>query len=333
MKPTIYDIAKDAGVSIATVSHVLNNKGRVGATTRQNVLRAIAKLGYERDALASALAGRNSYTIGFIVPDINNTFFPEVLRGAEDEAFVRGYSVFICNTDDDAAKEQAYLKTLRSKRMDGIIIATGVTPGAVIDELIQDGVRVVVVARELRDVSVGTVVVDNFRGGTIAAEHLLALGHRHIGFIAEPRQITSSMQRLAGFQAALSHVPSTKLYLSEDAGFGLSTGQRIATELLTQHPVTALFAVNDQLAIGALQACQRLGLRVPQDISLIGFDDTVLAKIVQPPLTTIAQPIYELGRQAVAMTISSIESAVQSTEIIVLPGELVVRESTAVVKM
>ena len=186
MKPTIYDIARRAGVSIATVSHVLNNTGRMGETTRQNVLRAIRELGYERNTLASALAGKNSYSIAFIVPDVNNSYYSEILRGVEDEAFKLGYSVLICNTDGDMVKEQVYLKTLRSKRMDGIIIATGSTPSGVIrKELIEEGVRVAILSREIPDVSVGTVMVDNFLGGSLAANHLLSLGHRSIGIITE----------------------------------------------------------------------------------------------------------------------------------------------------
>jgi LacI family transcriptional regulator len=329
MKPTIYDIARRAGVSIATVSHVINNTGRVGSTTREKVLRVIQELGYERNTLASALAGKNSYSIGFVVPDVNNMYFAEILRGAEDEAFRLGYSVLVCNTDNDVDKELAYLKTLRNKRMDGLIIATGSTPSNVVEDLMGDNIRVTAVSREIPDVSVATVMVDNFLGGYMAAQHLLSLGHHDIAFITEPLTIGSSRERLRGFETALrAEAPEARLYLSEDCGFGIQTGTRIATEFITNYPISAIFAANDQLAVGAMQACHQLGRRVPDDISIVGFDDTVLAKIVHPPLTTIVQPMYELGRRAASLTIACIEMHQQLTETIVLKPELVIRQST-----
>ncbi|MCL6548014.1 MAG: LacI family transcriptional regulator [Alicyclobacillus sp.] len=329
MKPTIYDIAQRAGVSIATVSHVLNNTGRLRASTRQKVLRVIEELGYERNPLATALAGKNSYSIGFLIPDVNNLYFPEILRGLEDEAFRQGYSVLVCNTDNDLDKERAYVKTLVHKRMDGLIIATGGTPGEVIQELLQTGVRVTVLSREIPQVSVATVMVDNIRGGYIAAQHLLSLGHRRIGVITEPLSIASSRDRLRGFRSAVAdEAPDAQVYVPEQSGFDIDAGTRMARELLTAYPITALFAVNDQLAVGAIQACRELGRRIPEDVSIIGFDDTVLAKVVHPPLTTVAQPTYELGRRAAALTIGSIESDQQWTETLVLKPELVVRAST-----
>lgn len=334
MKPTIYDIARRAGVSIATVSHALNNTGRVGPTTRQNVLRVVQDLGYQRNAVASALAGKNSYSIALIVPDVNNAFFSELLRGAEDEAFKFGYSVLICNTDHDVVKEQAYLKTLRSKSMDGIIIATGSTPSNVVEELVEEGVAITILSREIPNVSTATVLVDNFLGGSLAAQHLSDLGHRSIGVITEPLAIGSSRERLRGFESVFTTAhPSGQLHVSRDSGFGVHTGFRLAWEMLSSHPVTAIFAANDQLAVGALQACIQLGKRVPEDISLVGFDNTILAQIVQPPLTTVAQPMYELGQKTVSLTIDSIESGQQSTETVVLMPELVVRQSTCAVRL
>ena len=203
MKPTIYDIARLSGVSTATVSHVLNNTGRVRATTQEKVLRVIKELEYQRDTTASALAGKNSYSIGFLVPDVNNLYFAEILRGVEDEAFQCGYSILICNTDHDQEKERTYLKMLRNKRMDGIIIATGSTPSAVIEELARDNIHVTVLSREIPDTSIATVTVDNYLGGYMAAQHLAMLRHRHIAFITEPLTIGSSRDRLRGFETAL----------------------------------------------------------------------------------------------------------------------------------
>lgn len=329
LKPTIYDIAERAGVSIATVSHVINNTGRVGTTTRETVLQAIHEMGYHRNAVASALAGKNSYSIGLIVPDVNNAFFSELLRGAEDEAFKFGYSVLICNTDHDVEKEQVYLRTLRSKKMDGIIIATGSAPGNIIQQLVDEGVAVTILSREIPNVSLPTVLVDNFLGGKLAAYHLTSLGHRTIAVISEPLTIGSSRERIRGFKSVLEAVaPTGQLLVAKEYGFGINAGFRITCEMLATHKFTAIFATNDQLAVGALQACNQLGKRVPDDISLIGFDNTVLAQIVHPPLTTIAQPMYELGQRSVSVTIDFLESGMLSNETIVLKPELVVRQST-----
>jgi len=328
MKATIYDIAKATGVSIATVSKVLNNTGRISEATRKKVLKAIEELGYEKSTIASALAGKNTYTIGFLLPDINNPFFAEVARGAEDAAFERGYSVLICSTDHREEKERSYLKTLRHKRMDGLVIATGTTPRETLEELMDEGVRIVLMSREIPGALIGSVMVDNHLGGQLAAEHLLSLGHRKIGMIMEPLSIGSAHDIFRGFQKAVEGTDA-ELFVSEETGFGIEAGARLAGEMLTRHEVTALFAANDELAVGVLQACRERGIRVPEDLSVVGFDNTILSRIVTPALTTVAQPIYELGRRTVHLLMDGIENESQPKNREVLEPRLIVRESTA----
>lgn len=328
MKATIYDIAKATGVSIATVSKVLNKTGRISEETRKKVLKAIEELGYEKSAIASALAGKNTYTIGFLLPDINNPFFAEVARGAEDAAFERGYSVLICSTDHREEKERAYLKTLRHKRMDGLVIATGTTPRETLEELMDEGVRIVLMSREIPGALIGSVMVDNRFGGQLAAEHLLSLGHRKIGLIMEPLSIGSAHDIFRGFQKAVEGTDA-ELFVSEETGFGIEAGARLAGDLLARHKVTALFAANDELAVGVLQACRERGIRVPEDLSVVGFDNTILSQIVTPALTTVAQPIYELGRRTVHLLMDGIENETQPKNREVLEPRLIVRESTA----
>jgi len=293
MKPTIYDVARATGVSIATVSKVLNNTGRIGAATRQRVLRAMSEMGYERNTLATALAGKNMYSIGFLLPDVNNPYFSGIVRGAEDAAFHRNYSLLICNTDNNQQKEQVYIKTLRAKGVDGIIIATGMTDPATVQDLVENGIEVVLLSRSIPDVHVPLITVDNFHGGYVAGKHLLELGHRQIGVLTEPLYIGSAKNRLEGFKQALHEAPFECSYvLYEGQGFGMSTGAHLTQRLLKEKEVTAIFAGTDQMAVGAMQVCREAGKNVPDDISILGFDDTSWARIVEPPLTTFEKPRY-----------------------------------------
>ncbi|MCL6454880.1 MAG: LacI family transcriptional regulator [Alicyclobacillus sp.] len=327
MKPTIYDIARESGVSIATVSNVLNNTGRMGPETRRKVLRAVNALGYQRSSIATALAGKKSWSIGALLPDVNNPYFSEIVRGAEDEAFSRGYSVLVCNTDHDVERERAYLRTLRHKQMDGIVIATGTTPADQIAELLTAGIHVILLAREIEGAQVPIVMVDNYQGGYLAARFLLELGHRNLGFIGEPLTLRSARDRLGGFAAAIEEAGAA-LQVVGEGGFGIEAGARLAAGLLAHHRVTAIFTGNDQLAVGALQWCLEAGFQVPHDISLMSFDDTVFSRIVRPSLTCVAQPIYDLGRQTLGMLIGAIEAGEQPARRVVLAPELMIRDST-----
>ncbi len=330
-KPTIYDIAREANVSIATVSKVINGIGRVSDATRKRVLQIVADLNFEPNVVASALAGGNTRTIGLLLPDVNNPYFSEIVRGAEDEAFGCGYSVLICNTDHNAKKEHEYIRTLRQKQMDGIAIATGSTPAQTIEELVEGKIPVVLLSRSIEGTSVATVAVDSYAGGRLAAEYLISLGHKAVGYLSEPLTVTSSVERLRGFQEVMDEQGRTTV-LPSDYGFGITTGQRMAAQLLSNPEITALFGANDQLAVGALQACREMGRKVPEQISVVGFDDTVFAKIVTPTLTTVAQPMYQLGAQTLRLLIEAIETGVQPTKSIVFPPELMIRESAGPIR-
>lgn len=337
-RATIYDIARVAGVSIATVSLVLSGKGRASAATRERIFAAVRELGYERSAIASALAGKNTHTIGLLVPDVDNPFFSEVVRGAEDAAFARGYSVLIGNTDHDRDKESAYLRTMRVKAMDGVIVATGTADPAVLSEMAQDGVRVALLSRQIPGVLGPYVGVDNRAGGYEAAAHLLALGHRSIGVVVEPLSIQSARDRLDGFLGRMAQTSDVEVRVAREEGFGIRTGELAARTLLQEFPASAIFAGNDQLAIGVLQAARSLGLRVPEDLSVIGFDDSAWARIAVPALTTIAQPMRELGQTAADLVIDQIEGGADGSGMpdespVILPFSLVVRESTGYAKI
>lgn len=334
MKLTIYDIAKATDVSIATVSKVLNNKGSVSQATREKILETVKELGYKPSTIASALAGKNTNSIVVLIPDIDNPYYSEVLRGAENEAYERGYRLLICNTENNEEKERAYLLSLQQKEMDGLLIATGTTDPQTLKKLMAENIRIVLMGREIPGFDLACVRTDNFKGGYLAGKHLVELGHRSLGVITESLRIRANLDRLHGFESALKekglhyHLFSTEQSGTTSEQYGIDSGTQQALELLSQHPITGLFASNDQFAVGALQACKKLGKRVPEDVSIVSYDDTVFSKIVSPTLTAVSISIYDAGRKTASLMIDAIENGIQPTSKVIIDPTLVIRQST-----
>ncbi|WP_445670219.1 LacI family DNA-binding transcriptional regulator [Paenibacillus sp. PL2-23] len=326
MKATIYDVAKEAGVSIATVSLVINGKGKISAERREEIRRIMLRMGYKPSMIASALTGKKTYALGLLVPDISNPFFAEIARAVEDEGQRHGYSVFICSTDNRDDKVEHYAALLEQKNVDGVIVGTGLKELSALAPLLQGGMPVAFLSRECPAAGVPTIVVDDYGGGASAAEHLIGLGHRRLAVLAEQESISSSRERVRGFRetaAAAGITLDPQLVRSSS----LKDGKASALALLSQaERPTAIFCCNDMLAIGALQAAKTAGLRIPDDCSIVGFDDTVLASVTDPPLTTIAQPIERLGQLAVQYVLREPE---RTPERVVLPPALVQRQSTS----
>lgn len=328
---TMKDVAKRAGVSVATVSHVINETRFVSEELKQRVLQAIEELDYQPDAVARSLRRKETRTIGLIVPDNSNSFFAEVARGIEDVGFEQGYSVILCNSDWNLEKELTYLDTLMAKRVDGIVFIAATTQVEHVKSLVENGTPVVVAERKMPEIEVDSVLVDNFQGGYEATKHLLDLGHRRIGCISGPWDLTPSAERVAGYKLALNR---HELQADEDlivrGDYLFESGEMAVRRFLElSAPPTAIFACNDLMAIGAMKAILEQGLRVPEDISIVGFDDIALASYLNPPLTTIAQPKYELGRMAAQLVIQRITSSgSREKREIVLESRLVVRGST-----
>ncbi|MEI7026889.1 LacI family DNA-binding transcriptional regulator [Paenibacillus sp. y28] len=327
---TIYDVAKEAGVSIATVSKVINQTGRISEKTRQHVQEIMKNLNYQPSVVASALTKKRTYTIGLLIPDLANPFFAEIARSVEDRAHELGFNLVICNTDNDLAKEERYTDLLRQKSADGIILATGVRSNTMLKKLMQQKQAIAVIARDMPSLAVDTVLVDDFLGGYLAASHLIELGHRHLAIITENLEVMSSRERLRGCRQALEEAG---LVLEDKwvrvSAFDVQGGKQTAASLLDEeHPPTAIFACNDLLGIGVIQAARERGLTVPRDLSVVGFDNTILATIIDPPLTTVAQPIQELGRQIVDLISQEINGNKGSKQRVVLLPELVIRGST-----
>ena len=326
---TISDVAREAGVSLMTVSRVVNGKEEISPATRQRVLNVIEQMGYRPSGIARGLATQRTGTLGLVVPDMANPFFSDVARGAEDRARAAGYNIFVCNTDESPQREISALDSLEEKRVDGVVLCSS--------RLHDDGLRAaldhhpaaVLVNRRLEVYHVDAVLLADREGAQAATQHLIRSGHRAVGFLAGPLTSYSSQQRSKGYRAALATAGIT---VNPDwvrpCSYEVEDGREAARVLLSDHPeLTALFCYNDLVAIGALQACADLGRRVPDDLAIVGFDDIPMADLVIPPLTTCHVPRYDLGDQAMRLLLKRIDGFAEICSEIVLPPELVVRAS------
>lgn len=331
MSVTIYDVAKAADVSIATVSKVINKKGRISDLTRERVLKVMEELDYRPSVLASALMGKNTNTLGLLIPDIINPFFAQLSRHIEDRANELNYNVIICNTDYQQEKEKNYIQLLKQKSVDGFILASGFEDPGEVERLIKEDIPVVIVAREFPLFSVNGVALNDYIGGQMAAKHLVERGHRKIGIIA--RDLWSNRERVRGFcdylqSQGLEKHPAFE-FIQDDNLTHINTGKEATEDYLTsENRPSAIFACNDLLAAGAIQAVRLQGLRIPEDIAIVGFDDTTLTKIIDPPLTTVAQPIQQMGNEIVDLMLGVIDGSVKGEKHITLMPSMKIRETT-----
>lgn len=327
---TIREVAESAGVSYATVSHVINNTRVVSPETRARVMAAMAELNYRPNALARSLRQGKTNTIGLVLPDSANPFFAEVSRSIEEEAFNKGYSVFFCNTELDTQRELFYVDVLSKKQVDGIIFIAAGDQADSLDFLVQQNMPVVMIDRNVPNIEVDAVLTDHQLGGFLATRHLLDLGHTRIACIAGPSSITPSAERITGYRKALEESGirfEESLVMRGD--YHAQTGMEITHSILRLDPrPTAIFALNDLMALGALRAAAEAGCSVPGDLALVGYDDLELAQFTNPPLTTIAQPKKEIGIQAVTLLVDRIAQKSRAPSRVVLPPELIVRRST-----
>ncbi|WP_027169654.1 substrate-binding domain-containing protein [Mesorhizobium sp. WSM3224] len=330
---TIADVARHAGVSVATVSHVMNHTRHVEPETAGRVRAAIAALRYSPNSVARSLRRGETKTIGLLLPDNSNPFFASVARQIEDAGFVSGYTVILCNSDGNAEKEERYLSVLMAKQIDGLIFAGSSDHARVFARLLPS-VPAVLLDREIQSVNVDTVLVDHDHGGYLAGRYLAGLGHRKIGVIGGPRDSSSSPARLRGFVRALGEagidLPPSSIV---DSDYHFAGGRLAMEQLMAQAPdITALFACNDLMAMGALTVLRSRGLRVPDDISMVGFDDIPYAVTTWPPLTTIAQPVEKIGTRAVSLLLERLGEPAAPSRREVLAPVLVERESCAAVR-
>lgn len=326
---TISDVADKAKVSRATVSHVINNTRYVSDETRHKVEKVISELGYRPNALARSLRSGQTHTLGLLVPDSSNTFFAEISREIEISAFEAGYSVILCNSNEDPQREKLYIDVLTEKQVDGIILVSTCGQINTLRGLKNLQIPVALLDRVIKNLPLDTVLVDNKQGGLIATNHLISLGHQRIGFIAGPSDANPSAERLTGYKQALREngIPFEK-ELIRYGDFTAPSGRLKATELLSlSNPPTAIFAGNDMMAIGVLRAASEKGLHVPEDIALIGFDDIELAAFTNPPLTTIAQPKLGMGKTITKLLLRRIKNKESNVQFKMLPVSLVIRDT------
>lgn len=304
------EVAKKAGVSPTTVSHVINNTRYVSEEVRTAVLAAMEELDYRPNELARSLRRGQTMTVGLILPDSANPFFAEIGRSIERAAFDLKYSVILCNTEGDLERERLYVDVLRKKQVDGIIFVAAGDRTESLHRLLRRKFPIVLVDRDLPGVKVDAVLVDNHHGGRLALEHLLTLGHHRIGCIAGPSNVTPSAERITGYRQALENAGVSfdpKLVIRGD--FHPNSGREAALAMLAQpDPPTAIFACNDLMAIGAMRAAAESGRRIPNDLALVGFDDIELASYTTPQLTTVAQPTVEIGQIAIQFLIERINN-------------------------
>jgi LacI family transcriptional regulator len=326
---TMTDVAKAAGVSIQTISAVINGKSGISEATRQRVLRVIEELDYHPNQLASSLRSRRTRTIGILVPSITNPYWPEMVRGAEDVAHRNGYAVFLCNTDGDPTKEHSYIQLLRRHRVAGFFSTIG---GNVrdIEALLASGIRVALGGTAQIHEQIVAINVDDWRGGFDATAHLLTLGHRRVAIVAPVKGPGAG--RRAGYTDALRErglAPDSDLMVP--AEFEIPSGQIGARQLMAlPHPPTAIVAGNDLIAIGAITALKRLGKHIPEDVAVVGFDDIPMAALYDPPITTIAQPLYEMGAYAMQAILDRVRNPALPGTAVVFDTPLIVRRSTMV---
>ena len=326
---TMADVAREAGVSLMTVSRAVNDKNGISDATRAHIQAIAERLGYRPSLVARGLVTDRTRTIGLVVIDNANPFFSEVARGVEHAAYDEGYSVFLCNTEEDPERECDVLRSLEEQRVDGVVLCSSRLTDEELCATLKPHSAAVLVNRALSDDGYGMVLVADETGARLVMQHLLRRGHRAIGFVAGPENSYSGQKRAVGYRAALT-----------DAGIEPSptwrrhclpivdSGREAAYDLLCAQPeLTALFCYNDLTAIGALQACHQLGRRVPDDVAIVGFDDVMLAALVTPSLTTCRVPMYDMGREALRLLVERINGCSDQCDYVEYQPELVIRDS------
>ncbi len=329
----IHDVAAKAGVSAATVSRFINSSGYVGAKTRTKIREAMEALDYVPNSMARSLRTNESMIVALVIPDVTNPFFPTVVRGVDDVASKSDYRLMLFNTDGSKRREENILSVLAQTRVDGVIVIPSETVGdaQITDFLEQQRFPIVLVDRVIDFPQVDCIMTDHYLGAYQAAQHLCGLGHRRIAHIAGPRRVVSSEERVKGYAAALNDfgIPVDQS-LVVHGDFTRYTGYGSLDSLMNlPEAPTAVFAANDLMAIGVIERARELGIKVPEDLAVCGFDDIEYASIVSPSLTTVSQETYRLGKLSAQLLLRRIAEPDCEVRRIKLKPNLIVRESAA----
>ena len=328
---TIKDVAQACGVAPSTVSNALTGKGYVRAKTRDQVIAAAARLGYRASSLARGLRLQRTWTVGVLVADIANPFFPDLVRGMEDVLWAQHYNLVLCNTDYDKAKEAAYLRHLVDKRLDGLILASTAADSPEVQVLRERGMPFVMLNRRHRTLATDYVGIDNRRGTAAAVQHLAELGHSRIAFIRGPKDSSAAEDRLSGYLDEMRRrfaMFDERLIAPGD--YSIEAGRRAGVQFLAlDRPPTAIVSANDFMAIGAMAALRERGLSVPRDMSVTGFDDIFVSALPWIDLTTLHPHSRELGKRTAEALLARIDKTANGPADIVLAPTLIHRGTTA----
>lgn len=328
---SIKDVAQRAGVSSATVSRVLADKPHVRPELRERVWKAVEELGYQPSRVARSLRAQKSKIIGLIISDIQNPFFTSIVRAVEDAAYEQGFSIFLCNSDEDPEKEKMYLDLMRAENVAGIIVTPTRETGDSFQDVLDDEIAVVELDRRTPSVETDTVLTNNVKSAYNLVSHLIADGHQRIGAVIGVSDITTGRERMEGYVRALTAQGiDVSPELTIQALPKERQGYEATEELLgLPDPPTAIFTGNNLLTIGALKAIQARKLTIPDDVALAGFDEMRWTSLIKPGLTVIEQPTYELGRTAADLLLERLEDPSRSTREVILKGKLIIRQSCA----
>ncbi len=334
MKPTIKDIAKEAGVSPTTVSLVLNGRtSSVGKTTASTIRAIASKLNYQPNHIAKSLVTKKTQTIGLIIPNIVNPFFAELALAIEESIATKGYNLVLTNTNESNEKDLEYLNVLHARGVDGIFMAlspitTDRAKNAIIEAVNRLDIPVVAIDRWIDGLACNLVAIDHRKGAYLATSHLLDLGHERIVMLSGPLSTYTGQLRLQGFKDA--HEAYGFPYdesLMFEGDYTMTSGQALAASIVDKHP-TAVFAANDMMAIGLMREARNHGLKIPEDLSVIGFDNLTLASLIDTPLTTVHQPLKSLGEHAADMMLEKIKLSQTLNHNIKLDPEVIIRSTT-----
>ncbi|PEE45838.1 LacI family transcriptional regulator [Priestia megaterium] len=326
---TIRDVAAKAGVSAATVSRIINNKGQATPETIARVHAIIKELGYKPNVVARSLTSRKSNTIALLVPTISNPFFPELARGVEDVANSYGLNIFLCNTDDEREKVNNYLVSLRERYVDGVIINSLNLTNEDLEELHSNGIPTITLDRTFSNHEFSSISVKHRIGAQLATKHLIDIGCKRIGLIRGPEDDFTAVQRMWGYRDYVKEFDWFDQSWIALGDFSVKSGYLCMKELFQRHPdIDGVFASNDLMAIGLLKAAHEWGRKVPDELAIIGFDGIDMSQYTNPPISTIKQPSYEMGKMAMEELLRLIKKPESDFNKIELDVELILRESS-----
>jgi LacI family transcriptional regulator len=329
---TIHDVAERAGVSPITVSRVINHSGYASRETRERVEAAVVELGYVPNRLARSLRSKRTHTLALVLTDITNPFFTTVARGVEDTASDAGYTVIFCNTDESESEEKKYLQVLLQQQVDGILLVPARNTPDSIDLIRKQNTPVVVLDRRLSPgVNVDTVRCENELGAYQLVRLLIELGHQRLALLSGPLGVSTAEDRLAGYRRAMREAGmADEAQIVVYGSFNQASGSEMMRQILELNPrPTGIFAANNLIGIGALHAAQEAGLRVPEDMAMVGFDDLPPTLLTSPFFTVASQPAYEMGQRATQLLLARLTTdASAPCREIILPTELIVRQSS-----